>query len=426
MSKMKVWDTVALFVTLVFVTATHTAAGQKTESTDEKETNAASHRIKIREEISATYPKHWTQLAFQSANAFELVTPIPLKEGASSPQAHMLITTEKRAYHGEAVRRLAEIAAGVKTENKFLAICGWPALQRRYKATYPHVQKEGNEEPKIETALWQTTAIAADTTLVRFETVLAPGADERFAADAESIGKSASCPQAVDRTTDFYLRQVRSYAYSNLSTGKILSGWVHLGTSGPPVEALAAAGHGELEIGASFTGQTEVIASNTAVSISNDAGVSFSTSTPLGGFLLSNRGDPSATTGRSGNIYVALLDDPPGPAGGFAAAACTVTVAVTGNSGVSFSLAGAAVSCPVSGSGECTPDQEHIAADTTNAPRNGSGDMNLRHLPSYQWERLHMRIHHERFGEADDCVLDQFRRDFWWTASNRSGGSSKG
>lgn len=53
------------------------------------------------------------------------------------PVARMLVTTEERRSHEEAVNRLLQIAAGFDAAPTFLEIGGWHALQRRVLAPLP-------------------------------------------------------------------------------------------------------------------------------------------------------------------------------------------------------------------------------------------------------------------------------------------------
>src|SRR5258705_2555675 len=52
-------------------------------------------------------------------------------------EAVMLIVTEPRRNHAEAVRRLEEIAAQRPEDGRKLIIDGWPAIERRYPAPLP-------------------------------------------------------------------------------------------------------------------------------------------------------------------------------------------------------------------------------------------------------------------------------------------------
>ena len=65
----------------------------------------------------------------------ELLELVVRLTGLDDPQARTLITHEVRRSHEEALQRLAEIAANVKSATvTYLQIGGWPAMQRRYSA----------------------------------------------------------------------------------------------------------------------------------------------------------------------------------------------------------------------------------------------------------------------------------------------------
>src|SRR4029078_399079 len=76
-------------------------------------------------------------------------------------------------------------------------------------------------------------------------------------------------------------------------------------------------------------------------------------------------GDPSLAVGNSGNIYYAWIGGPTGSSLGDGVSRST-------NNGQTFTFRGMAATCP--GTTACTlADQEHIAADRTNAA-SGGGD----------------------------------------------------
>src|SRR5690242_14263407 len=54
-------------------------------------------------------------------------------------EAGLVVTTERRRDHAEAVRRLAEIASEQPTSATRLLIGGWPAIERRYRALMPQL-----------------------------------------------------------------------------------------------------------------------------------------------------------------------------------------------------------------------------------------------------------------------------------------------
>ena len=96
--------------------------------------------------ITVAYPDKWSVMPGGSANAYELIN-VPAEEQQSAARAaeeqqdaaragaaRIIIITEHRTDHAEAVRRLKEIAEEEESSPTFLNIGGWPALQRRHLA----------------------------------------------------------------------------------------------------------------------------------------------------------------------------------------------------------------------------------------------------------------------------------------------------
>ena len=379
-AKMKSVSGLYLLLAIAFTQIVN-AAQAPGQTAPSKEPGVSTRRIVVTNGITVPYPSNWSPSAAHYPNAQELVTPPPDEKREVIVRARILITTEQRRDHQEALRRLAEIEVGVRTETTFLEICGWPAIQRRYRAPIPVPEKkDGNEISRM--GLWQTTAIASGKVLIRLEATIAPDADEILASQAEAIGRGTTCPPP-DRPADT-MRQIRSLRLGSFRPVPpwILRSWPDSLAiavqrndergSQPPRDAAVTTGVGELEIGASATGLAVVVASNNGVSVSNDGGLTFPTQFGLAGFLpFPNQGDPSVAVGASGNFYVALLGLPTSSSG--TTAACTVSVSSSGNNGASFSAAGTAAFCPFTSSSLCFPDQEHVAADAiTRAP--GGGD----------------------------------------------------
>src|SRR6476620_6513979 len=84
------------------------------QATSLEEASPTSGRIAVAEKIAVPYPKNWGPSALRYPNAHELMTPPPTKhKGRVIVRARILITTEQRRDHQEALRRLSEIAASV-------------------------------------------------------------------------------------------------------------------------------------------------------------------------------------------------------------------------------------------------------------------------------------------------------------------------
>jgi hypothetical protein len=330
--------------------------------------------------VFLSHPVTWT-LGAQYRNAYELLTRTERPEGVVI-EARMLITTEQRQSHAEALRRLADIAKEIESPPSFLVIGGWPALQRRYSAPLPRRGQEAAGEEQL--TLRVTTAIAAGSLLLRSETTLAPEADVRLAEEAEAIGRSAIFPTRGDPAkVKKELDQLRQRPRSALPVPRLLkirnasfsAGLSNQAPSTPataPGALLARAGVGELEIAASNDGQNIVIATNTGYSFSNNAGLAY---TPGGGTpaTFPADGDPSLAFGASGAFYYGFIAFPNGSAAANNVQGCSTGISVSTDNGQTFQFRNHAVLCPQTGANICFPDQEHIAADSINTA-SGGGD----------------------------------------------------
>jgi len=102
--------------------------------------------------------------------------------------AGMLITLETRRDHKEALRRLSEIAEEQTEKVSTTVIDGWPAIERRYRALMPRPGVADENAGSV--ATWfSTTAVAAGTALIRFETTLAPDVNPILLDEALAIGR---------------------------------------------------------------------------------------------------------------------------------------------------------------------------------------------------------------------------------------------
>jgi len=85
---------------------------QGPKTTSRKDTSSAPRQIAIAKGVAVTYPENWGPSTIHYNGAYHLVTPPP--EGEKGPKtlfAQMIITTESRLDHEEAVRRLSEIGS---------------------------------------------------------------------------------------------------------------------------------------------------------------------------------------------------------------------------------------------------------------------------------------------------------------------------
>ena len=114
------------------------------------------------------YPESWSGVA-QDDHAWMVSAPLEQATGSNLDSlAQIFVTTEHRTNHAEAVNRLREICSEYQTTCTYLAIGGWPVMQREIIA--PKEEPGAQEEPaNEEMMLYITTAIAAGDLLIRAE-----------------------------------------------------------------------------------------------------------------------------------------------------------------------------------------------------------------------------------------------------------------
>lgn len=330
--------------------------------------------------MSVRYPGDWTLGPARYVNAQELWF-VPPQGNA----ARIMITSERRLDHADAVNRLLEIASEEPATSTMLEIGGWPGLQRRQLALKPkrgHVVDLVKGEEKI---LRMTTAIAAGDRIVRLEASVPPEREKDLAPIVESIGRSATFarrgdPDAVTREIRDLMRRhamPRSdsgrFTVPASGTSEELSADAAAGGPGAAVRALTRGA--EISITVSNDGRNVVVATNSGYTVSSDAGVTFSAlrfpTFPPAPYRVN--GDPSVAIGASGAFYYALI--------GFPTSTQNATaVTVSTDNGQNFAFRSHAVVCtnestppapPIPGA--CFADQEHIAADRFNTGA-GGGD----------------------------------------------------
>lgn len=353
---------------------------------------AGGFEVRLPGDFIITAPPGW-RLVNQTRDSAEIFVPpkggrAPAAGSASgrSPkrepiaEAGMLITVERRRDHAEAVRRLAEIASEYPERATTLVIAGWPAIERRYRAFVP---QSGQEEPgesgddRIETT-FATTAVAAAANVVRFNTMLAPGADPVRLDEALAIARGLRAPKEgpaeasrrelsdVERMT-VPPRRAPAPAPSLAPTPRPSPRADLLSPRGV-AEGLAVdtkPGRGELEI-ASNDGQHVVVATNAGYSFSDDSGGSYTSvaDKPCTGVTAICDGDPSLAVGHSGAIYYGWI-------GGATSDTLGDGISRSTDDGHTFPFRGMAATCPGGTSGCHVADQEHIAADRNNSAAGG-------------------------------------------------------
>jgi hypothetical protein len=339
----------------------------------------ATRTLAIDREFNLRYRAPWTTSGVKYTNAQELVVTkqVPAQEPgrmAESVLARVLITTEPRSSHEDAIKRLQDIAASRPETARFVEIGGWPAVELEFKEPLPRRGSEQGEgelqgpTPLIQRAI---TAIAMENRLVKFDTSLAPDAPPDLLQQAYTITRSAQFirranPEAVRQTiqrlqTEEVQRkapqrppgEVRQQELQNLPQApQSTTGTVRV-----------QAGFGELEIAASPGNALNIVlASNAALSFSTNRGATF-TAGNTGVFGLN---DPTLARGASANFYLGVIAIPTGTTAQLNVTGCTNAVSRSTNNGSTFALMGYSARCPSTGTGLCFPDQEHIAADAVN------------------------------------------------------------
>jgi hypothetical protein len=314
--------------------------------------------------ISIIYPERWAPANHQRVGgALELVTPQQTPENQPAPQARLVVTTEHRRNHEEALRRLKEIAGEVKEAPTFLAIGGWPALQRQYVAPLPRAPEEtanAKQSDLDRPATFVTTAIANGDLVIRMDAVLAPDAGPEVANDALEIGRKVNLP--IRDRPDLLEQELKVLGKAHSSLTPPLSppartdkGIFARRTADP---SAVVAGFGELEVAVSSSGQDIVVARSGGIGISNDGGLTFHLSASNGSVTnfppnYGADGDLSAAFGSSGRFYVSFIGYPAGQKS-------SVGTGYSTDRGRTFVFLSDAVTCPTGG---CFTDQPHMAAD---------------------------------------------------------------
>ncbi|MFZ0935866.1 MAG: hypothetical protein ACLP6W_23320 [Bryobacteraceae bacterium] len=344
--------------------------------------------LSITPQITLRYAAPWKPSGAVFRNAQELVlTRIAAvrPEGATEtqnveyPQARVLITTEQRSSHDDAVKRLQDIAKSRSGTVRFLQIGGWPAVELEFVEALPRrgAPQRGAEpeaamnadSPQVQRAI---VAIAADATVLHFDISLSPDAPASMLQQAEQLATSSAF--ATQGNPEDVQKSIKSLQES-LPAKPVPEGTL-LGPPNVPLRAAISApprstvgtvaletGVGELEITTSTDAKNIIVASNSALRYSTNLGGNF-TAGSTGVFGLN---DPSLARGASGNFYLGVIAFPSGTSAQLGVSGCTNAESRSTNGGSSFALQGYSAECPTSGTGICFPDQEHIAADSVNS-----------------------------------------------------------
>ena len=331
------------------------------------------------QDLKVRYPDGWSVGPKRYVNADEL-WQVP----ATGKAARIMITTELRTDHRDAVNRLLEIASEEPAVSTMLEIGGWPALQRRQLAVKPMRGHRVDPMKGDEMILRVTTAIAAGTHIVRFESSIPPERAEELAPTVEAIGRSATFKRRGD--PDAVSREIRDlrrrHAVPRGGAAPVVpaappaddAALAHddPGADDPGAAVRALTNGAEISVAVSNNGRNVVVATNSGYTVSSNAGVTFS-ALRFPTIPISVNGDPSVAVGASGNFYYALIGFP-------TTTQNSTAISVSTDNGQFFTFRSNAVVCtnesdppapPIPGA--CFADQEHIAADRFNTG-GGGGD----------------------------------------------------
>jgi hypothetical protein len=289
--------------------------------------------------------------------------------------------------HAAAVGRLQEIAAEWGGQRVYLALCGWPALERRAVVELAHLQDEGKAQkpfdPRRVTTTVVTVAVAANQRIVRFEGTLAPdgpvSAADQVVILAGGLQCAAQSPAgqttrevlALNATLSGPLTGPQQLPAAAVSAPEPADTELSSAADDASLQApgLVQGGVGELQIAVSSDGTKVLVAANSGNSLSTDGGLTYTPNPAIPwGFRVD--GDPSVGVGVSGNFYFSTIGIPKASS----PAPCTDSVAVSLD-GQSFTFVGNAVSCKFAAGNNCFPDQEQMAVDRKNATSGGKDQL---------------------------------------------------
>jgi len=340
-----------------------------------------SHTLHIataQQGISVGYPDGWS-VAQPTSNTWVLLNVPADQQETVTPTVRVQIGYGERPDHADAVSQLTEFANESGRPSTFLAIGGWPALQRVQLVPRPQPSHSPVSPDSLMVQI--TTAVAAGNLLVRLESHLPSDADEALKALVLAIGQSLKFTSTGDPVqVQQELHQLQSAPRRRDSSRALGSPQDGVASTVPGLEAGAGppifpqvqlnnGTNGELEIAVSNNGSNIVVVKQSGWITSNDGGQTF----PFSGSLPVSDGDSSIAFGQSGNFYHAAL----GCFGSSCAAVCPANsncaeIAASTTNGRTFGALVNAAVCANTGGAACNLDQEHIGADRVNAGTGGA------------------------------------------------------
>lgn len=137
--------------------------------------------------ITLRFPENWS-VGQPTLNSWVILNVPAGQQKTTKPTVRLVIGYLERTDHTDAVSQLAEYAKESSQPSTFLAIGGWPALQRVQLVKRP---QPGNAPVFPDRNMVQiTTAVAADNLLVRLEGDLPSNADQQLKDLVLAIGQS--------------------------------------------------------------------------------------------------------------------------------------------------------------------------------------------------------------------------------------------
>jgi hypothetical protein len=161
--------------------------------------------LTIAPETRVRVPERWKASGMTYANAQELIVPgkttLPGEAPGQSqvveyPLARILITTENRTSHEDALKRLRDIAASRPAPARFVEIGGWPAIELDFTEPLPR-RGQATQGP-AEVVQRSIIAIASERTVLHFDISLTPDAPAALLAEAKQIARSSVFPRRGD------------------------------------------------------------------------------------------------------------------------------------------------------------------------------------------------------------------------------------
>jgi hypothetical protein len=348
-----------------------------------------NHRkqIEVSPGIHLTLPTGWI-VARQSSDTLEIDYAIPLTSATvpktttmAAPRTQIMAFVERRSSVKDALARLVEIASETPGQPDVKSVAGVPCIAKVYSASLPQSGDSDRKHPTIASARFGAIVLAVDKRVIHFTIVQAPRSSGKLFIQAMAIVESVQIDDKPDpgtlharlRDLTSDLQAASKRLLANNKKQSLESSKYALASPQSSAHARAEAlppaskhyshvqdGAGELEVAVSTDGQNVVVAANSGVSFSHDAGQTFQRAS-----IPEPSDDPSIAVGKTGTFYYSWIGKSKNVA----------SVAVSTDHGEHFRFSSNAAAPPgVCPSGQTCVDQPHIAADrwsysTTGADR---------------------------------------------------------